>query len=733
MSNEINAAIANFMRGVIRCLFPLLTVGLWVMLLFIDQGRDVLRRIVERVDQDESYSDLVFLCIAASLLALSVWYSMRWLLGVQTPGLWLSGPRVTKPRTWIPRFSGAVVLVYVAVIFCLPGTAPRSDWGRWMAASALTLLSVVLFVFCVYRVKWFRLPVSAGRNADGDPMTLPWRQPLPGPTYRVLLWSLSLTGFGALLVLVFPLSMPRVVGSAALAAIAMASVNLFGSFILTLWPLRRRIPVLAPWVLAGAVLLSTVNDNHASTEVRSANWPGARPTIGQAFGAWLASHPHEQDVYVAATEGGGIRAAYWTAAVLQDLDDSPDLHWRDRLFAISSVSGGSVGAGVWVATVRPRVCGTAPVGASAPLPDAATRALSTDFLSPIIGYMFYLDFAQQFLPFPVNAFDRSHALEGGLQRATDNIPGHPLELSASEFYKDCPKLPTLLLNSTRSDTGQRAILTHLDTADFADIYQSRQQEHPSKQASGNCAPDSSLDHQSMAALMHHSARFPLVSPAGSITDFRERSLPLFGRTVHAHLVDGGYYDNSGIVTAVETLGLMRSWAQKSAKDRVLRYHLIIIDDRPYPECKRGDDGACDDVGDTWTAVTGASPWLHELLPILDGLYNVRDAHVHQAVRIATATANLDVKQISRLAASALAAPRSAAAAWPAAAASGSFDEKDPSTDSSTNGTVEAPLGWSLSRTVMQDIDKQACHSVKIVNAQLTEQTVAPALRCERAI
>ena len=56
------------------------------------------------------------------------------------------------------------------------------------------------------------------------------------------------------------------------------------------------------------------------------------------------THP----LYIVATEGGGIRAAYWTAAVLGEIQDK-NPNFAAHLFAISGVSGGSLGAAVFEA------------------------------------------------------------------------------------------------------------------------------------------------------------------------------------------------------------------------------------------------------------------------------------------------------------------------------------------------------------------------------------------------
>jgi hypothetical protein len=72
-------------------------------------------------------------------------------------------------------------------------------------------------------------------------------------------------------------------------------------------------------------------------------------------------------------------------------------------------------------------------------------------------------------------------------------------------------------------------------------------------------PGSAARRQSLAGLVHHSARFPVVSPAGTvpIQDAPAGVPPSF------RLVDGGYFDNSGVQSALEVMdGLKRHAGMK---------------------------------------------------------------------------------------------------------------------------------------------------------------------------
>ena len=92
-----------------------------------------------------------------------------------------------------------------------------------------------------------------------------------------------------------------------------------------------------------------------------------RPTVKEAALAWYeqAERLYHKDgahqekpvpMLVIATAGGGIRAAFWTATVLErleaDLQKKKDALLQNLIFAISGVSGGSVGAMNYVAALH---------------------------------------------------------------------------------------------------------------------------------------------------------------------------------------------------------------------------------------------------------------------------------------------------------------------------------------------------------------------------------------------
>lgn len=110
---------------------------------------------------------------------------------------------------------------------------------------------------------------------------------------------------------------------------------------------------------------------------------------------WLASRPDRPDfdvypVILVTAEGGGIRAAVFTATVLSRLvDRCPKL--AAHIFAISGVSGGSIGAAIYAAAMKAKPPETDakrcdPIdSSSSTYQDSLMAVLSDDHLSPLLA------------------------------------------------------------------------------------------------------------------------------------------------------------------------------------------------------------------------------------------------------------------------------------------------------------------------------------------------------------
>ncbi|HZR35013.1 MAG TPA: hypothetical protein VFA75_06525 [Nevskia sp.] len=663
--------LADLVRMLVRCLFPLAALLVFALLLMSDQGGDVLRIEAVATDRVLGLRGMALLLLATTVLAASVWYCMRWLLVTQMAALPLDMERTAAVRTWLPRLAGAAVFLAVSWAVRNLGDLPGVGWE--FAAAALAFLG-----FTVARGRLLRrLNLAQTRAPDrlAAPAVLGRDIPLPPVTRRVVLASLAFSFLLAAALLLWPVSAPRQVGALVLVPLALASINIFGSFVLTWWPLRNGLPGLAPVALLVAALFGAWNDNH---HVREGGWtprqlqPDRRSDVNTRFDAWRG--PSAGDHYVVvATEGGGIRAALWTAALLRELEQVPG--FREHLFAVSGVSGGSLGAAAYLSQRYAELAG----GPAC----SAVADLKRDFLSPPLAGMLYADLMQRFLPFAVPLFDRARNLELSWQQAFADCAGAPMRQTLAQLYAGHPQLPLVLLNTTVVETGRRAVLADVQAGEFNDVVDLMR-------------PSYSSSAQPLAGLAHDSARFPAVSPAGTVMDAQNCADQDRG-CARYRVVDGGYFDNSGAITAAELIQAVQS------RHRELHPVLLLLrnDFFARPICNAPAGGRiCRDPAQPQPGFQGGGGHPGRFAPELTapvlGLYDASAGHG----RLAAVAAAVQVERVEggRVFDLALQLPES----------------------SPTRPVVMPPLGWELSRGSQETIVEQAAQLVAARRAELEE-------------
>jgi hypothetical protein len=288
--------------------------------------------------------------------------------------------------------------------------------------------------------------------------------------------------------------------------------------------------------------------------------PDKRPSISEAALAWYAQaepayhavHPDEPvPMLIVATAGGGIRAAYWTATILERLEDK--LRWsavagassektpaesplRNLLFAISGVSGGSIGAAAYAAALHDHEKTSDPI--------MPTKYLQSDFLAPGLASMVFIDGPANLLP-NFGQIDRGQALELGFEAASSTADDKDGLLSHT-FLSFFPTMtavaemkswrPALLLNATHEETGRRIITSHIkiERGVIFDSYDALQLLNTDIR---------------LSTAAHNSARFTYISPAGNLSSATDATHPRhFNR---GYVIDGGYFENYGAQTALE--------------------------------------------------------------------------------------------------------------------------------------------------------------------------------------
>jgi Patatin-like phospholipase len=241
-----------------------------------------------------------------------------------------------------------------------------------------------------------------------------------------------------------------------------------------------------------------------------------------------------------ATSGGGIHAEAWTVQVLTALDARfPEFSRSIRL--ISAVSGGSVGA---MQYVEGRYGEWWNQCSSANPKEKCFQELvrvSTESSLEYVGWgLVYPDVVRSlFPPLVPRRLDRGYGLETAWTEAWQRP--NTLTGTMTDWMKDLRDLrkPALIFNSTLVETGDRVVFANFDFDDsgkpsplgttppitFRKLFPNQKNNVPVRTA------------------VRLSAAFPYASPVSR----SEEDLP---PRLRYHFADGGYYDNYGILSAV---------------------------------------------------------------------------------------------------------------------------------------------------------------------------------------
>ena len=433
---------------------------------------------------------------------------------------------------------------------------------------------------------------------------------------------------------------------------------------------RHQFPFITAFIVVGILLTPLTGDGHdmrimALSKEQQArlkpvsfsealrDWKAASGWNGKGCEQLPAATPALADCprpVIVAGEGGGSRAAFLFASVLGVLEDdsldkrrNPDGRpFHNQLFAISSVSGSSVGAAFFVSALniqpgaspgklenalyRQRLwfrnaaaskldgigTGSRFLNGLVTYKDALQAALSNDFVSPTMIGLFARDVSLASVFPPI--MDRAGVLETAWEDAFNDVYGTSGQTSplSGPLQAIVPRpdrwTPLVFMNATSMETGRRIIVTPVETGSgggtagkalFTDTYSLHEllcapypgpvaDSYPRSSALQNIAsafpslfrpvvkcagtePVSAGIRLSTAASV--SSRSPFVTPHAGI---RNRTGQLIDSAV-----DGGYFDNSGIVTALD---IARS--VKALDARLLPFILQVSNNPEWFEASR---------------------------------------------------------------------------------------------------------------------------------------------------
>jgi len=516
----------------------------------------------------EGQWELFTIWLSTALLGFSVWHSTRTLLRFNLVRgdeiVW--GPPNPLFQTWAPRVLGAAIPLLVAGGFL----GANGSGARWWCAFAAFGGGVSVALVTAFRRPLLHMQsvVREGAAVDRDWSDAPKRTWIISVTMFVLVNALALWPSNAAMAAQYCGPLPSLMLLAALFVMATSP--------LVFQATRKRVMIFA-LLLVWACGLQDIGrdwvDNHRISLASSDRT--ASPDSAIALDDYLARWPRCERAYFVSAEGGGIRAAAWTALVLARLDRELGDHvFGDCLVGASGVSGGSLGLAAFVAgrqALRPGMPAGADNNCTGPADDTAIAdelecrlawMMTRDFITPTLVAMFTTDQLQRLLPTAqwVRLPDRGVALETAFARAfnlafpgadgngTDSAFGKAFAFS--DLYRSAPPsakprwTPVLLLNSTEVHTGRRVIQSGLEIPfdnEGASV------DFPAARILNAWTAPHEV---SLIGAVHNSARFTYISPAGTVRAGSTNTPPV-------QLVDGGYFENSGATTLLDLVRLFR--------------------------------------------------------------------------------------------------------------------------------------------------------------------------------
>jgi hypothetical protein len=531
---------------------------------------------------------VLVIALAAALIAWTAWNSLpgdvyiskpmssRWSIGLLASsivatvvGLWLKGRALAD---WAMFASLAAWIASVASVIVL-GSATAGFW-----------LPFVLLAIAALGLWWTDRRRQLHGIAEQD--AAEQREQVGRTTH----WALALTivALGVLIVgfTKAPIAFGNRMGTLAILFFAMALWCFFGSYLWVLLPKLKGWPSLAVVPVLWAALLGNTPDHslHETSFARAA--PAGvreRPLLREHFDAWIARLPRKDasPVFFVAAAGGGLRAGFWTANLLAAVDDATCGEFGRHVYAYSGVSGGSLGLAAYVAQRRLWAEKSEEERCKPGRKEEMTRLLGRDFLAPVAGSMVFAEAFQRFVP---------------LYSFLENERGATLAVAWSEAWKETfrdaapprfdepflqalpatipqdanvPVPPAVYLNATGVDSGRRALAANVSAriAGTDDLFR------PSRDV-----PLKTHGLPLREAVLN-SARFTYVSPAGTVLGCYDElgadgRCPRGKEKIWDRVVDGGYFENSGLATLTDVIALLG--ADEPASNRKFKNPVFVI-------------------------------------------------------------------------------------------------------------------------------------------------------------
>lgn len=279
--------------------------------------------------------------------------------------------------------------------------------------------------------------------------------------------------------------------------------------------------------------------------------------------------PDRYPIFLVNADGGGVRAAWWSATLLALIADHAP-RFPKHVFAMSGASGGSLGIAVFALQQVEEVDGTERNNpcVRGQRQRCTADLLSADLLAPTVAAMLTVDLTRSIVEHSIwpefsrmsFSADRATALEHALEQVwMDHTGSRLFEEPFTRLWggKRRLEVPVLLMN-TSDVTGRRLVIAPVTTGE-------------NTTDRGDLLPLLGTNDLRLSTAVVLSARFPGVTPAGWIkTSNAEQGYAI---------VDGGYADNSGAHSASEAHAALRKAASaEGIADKIQVVAIMIAND-----------------------------------------------------------------------------------------------------------------------------------------------------------
>jgi hypothetical protein len=435
-----------------------------------------------------------------------------------------------------------------------------------------------------------------------------------------------------------PIALGTWMGTLAIVFLALALCAFFG-IVWVFVPKYLTLPSLALVPLIWALPFGNAPD-HALRETKFEASPPLRPQLQDHFKEWRAAQlpkAGESPIFFVAAAGGGLRAAYWTAHMLAAADDATCGEFGRHVYAYSGVSGGSLGVAAYLAQRQVWAAKTAADRCRSGRRAEMTRLLGRDFLAPVAGSMLFAEITQRFSPLTYLEEDRGTTLAKAWSTAWDDVfrpanaagrfdrPFLDVFAALAKDDRSMPVRPAVFINATGVESGQRVIASNV----AARIPGSSDLFRPVRQV---ILKTSGL---TLREAVLNSARFTYVSPAATVLGCRppglapDGSCPADRVMLWDRLVDGGYFENSGLATLTDVIRALKPDAPGGPRKSQL--YLIVIDNGAESGLACPRPAAIDGDAEEAQPPAGVAPLSGVTAPI-EALLNVREARARLEVR-----------------------------------------------------------------------------------------------------